>query len=153
MLNLEYFMIQRKCHFTVISKINFLMIKGTNVIHKIKCPGCNGCYIGKTERCLTTKITEHVTKETEPMFKHLSECELFKDCCWSYFLLPLFNEEIHDNISLTSHIFNAILQNHEILDSNRNWSQSAFLEAYYIKNHDPITNHGLKASKELLLFD
>ena len=56
-------------------------------------------------------------------------------------------------ISLTSHIFNAVLQNHEILDSNRNWSRLEFLEAYYIKNHDLIINDGLKASKELLLFN
>ena len=32
----------------------------------------NGCYIGKTERYLITRITEHDMKETEPMFQHLS---------------------------------------------------------------------------------
>ena len=47
----------------------------------------------------------------------------------------------------------AVLQNHEILDLNYNLSQLLFLEAYYIKKHDPVINHGLKASKELLLFD
>ena len=30
---------------------------------------------------------------------------------------------------------------------------SLFLKAYYIKKHDPVKNHGLKASKELLLFN
>ena len=34
------------------------------VLYKIKCPGCNGCYIGKTERCLITRTTEHGTVET-----------------------------------------------------------------------------------------
>ena len=87
------------------------------------------------------------------MFKHLSECELFKDCCWLYSLSSLFNEDENDDIFLTSHIFNVILQNHEILDTNRNWSQLAFLKAYYSKNHDAIINHGLKAPKELLLFN
>ena len=76
-----------------------------------------------------------------------SSCELFKDCYWLYFLSSLFNEDEHNNIYLTSHIFTAVSQNHEILDSNRNWSQLAFSEAYYIKNHDPIIDHGLKASK------
>ena len=84
------------------------------------------------------------------MFKYLSECELPKDCCWLY---SLFSEDEHDDISLTSHIFNAVLQNHEILDSNRNWSRLEFLEAYYSKNHDLIINDGLKASKEFLLFN
>ena len=50
-----------------------------HVIYKIKCPGCNSRYIGKTESCLITRITEHGTKETEPMIKQLSECELYKD--------------------------------------------------------------------------
>ena len=40
-----------------------------------------------------------------------------------------------------------------MLDSNRHWSQLAFIEAYYIKNHDPIINHGLKASIKLLLLN
>ena len=124
-----------------------------HVIHKIKYPGCNGCYIGKTERCLTTRINEQGTKETVPMFNDLSECESFKDCCCLYSLSLLFSEDEHEDISLTSHIFNAALQNHEMLDSNRHWSQLAFMEAYYIKNHDPIINHGLKASKELLLLN
>ena len=29
----------------------------------------------------------------------------------------------------------------------------SMLEVYYIKNHDPINKHGLKVSKELLLFN
>ena len=61
----------------------------------------------------------------------------------------LLNEDERNNTSLTSHFLNAFLQVDEILDSNRNWFQLAFLEAYYIKNHDPIMNHGLKVSKEL----
>ena len=34
MLNLEGFTIQRKCHFTVILKIKFLMTKGTTLFIK-----------------------------------------------------------------------------------------------------------------------
>ena len=83
MLNLECFMIQRKCYFTVISKIKFLKTKGTTLF--IKSSGCDGYDIGKTERCLKSKITEHDTKEREAILKHLSECELLKYCCWLYF--------------------------------------------------------------------
>ena len=43
-----------------------------HAIYKIKCPGCKICYIGKTERCLITRITEHGTKETSSVsFKNL----------------------------------------------------------------------------------
>ena len=47
-----------------------------HAIYKIKLLGCNGCHIGKTERCLITRITEHDTKETGHLFKCLSECEM-----------------------------------------------------------------------------
>ena len=76
-----------------------------------------------------------MAQRKQPMFKHPSECELFKDCCWLYSLLSLFSVDENEDVSLTSHIFNVIykIMKHEILDSNRNWSQLAFLEAYYIK--------------------
>ena len=78
---------------------------------------------------MIARIAEHGTKETEPMFKYLSECELFKDCCWLYSLSLLFKEDEHGDISLASHIFNGILQNHEIKDSDHNWSQLAFFRS------------------------
>ena len=80
-----------------------------HVIYKIKCPGCNSCYIGKTERCLITRINERGTKETEPMFEHLSECEAFKYCYCLYSFPSIFSEDEHDDISLASHIFNVVL--------------------------------------------
>ena len=48
-----------------------------NIIYGIRSPGCGGKYIGKTERCLISRMNKHGTRETEPMFKHLSECEMF----------------------------------------------------------------------------
>lgn len=37
-------------------------------------------------------------------------------------------------------------------DSNDNWSQLAFLEAFYIKNLEPCINEGIKISRELDIF-
>ena len=54
-------------------------------------------------------MTKYGTKETKPMFKHLSECEMFNDYCWLYSLSSLFSEDQHGHIFLTSHIFNAVL--------------------------------------------
>ena len=98
-------------------------------------------------------MNEHGTGDTEPMFEHLSECGMFKETCNFYALTSLYNENDPNKISLTSHILSAILQNHEILNFNYNLSQLLFLEAYYIKKLDPVINHGLKASKELFLFN
>ena len=58
-------------------------------------------------------MNEHGTRDTEPMFKHLSKCEMFKETCNLYALPSLYNE-----ISLTSNILSAVLRNHEILDFN-----------------------------------
>ena len=56
-----------------------------------------------------TRITENGTKEGGGVFKHLSECEVFKECCWLYSPLLLFSEKEHDDISLMSHIFKVVL--------------------------------------------
>ena len=64
------------------------MTKGTTLF---MCPVCNGCHKGKTETCLIIRIAEYSTKEAELIFKHLSDCEMFKNCCWLYSLSSLFN--------------------------------------------------------------
>ena len=48
---------------------------------------------------------------------------------------------------------NSIIQNCKVIDMNRNWSQLCFLEALYIKKRSPAISVGLKASKELQLFN
>ena len=86
----------------------------------VKCPGCNDCYRGKTERCFTTRITELGTKEAEHLnislnmkpLKIVVRCILF---CY-------YSMKMNMTISMTSNIFdvNAVLQNHEMLHTNRN---------------------------------
>ena len=91
-----------------------------NIIYRITCPGCGKKYIGKTERCLISRMNEHGKQENEPMFKHLSECEMLKETCNLCALSSVYNEQDQNKISLTSHILSAVLQNHEILDVNYN---------------------------------
>ena len=31
----------------------------SNLVYQFPCPGCNSKYIGKTDRCLSTRLTEH----------------------------------------------------------------------------------------------
>ena len=68
-----------------------------------------------------------------------------------YALPSLFNESDPGKMSLMPHILSAVLQNHEFLDFTYNWSQLLFVEAYYIKKHNPVINHGLKASEGLFV--
>ena len=65
-------------------------------------------------------MNEHKTRDTEPMFKHMSGCEMFKETCNLYALPSLYNESHPNRISLASHTLSAVLQNHEILDFNYN---------------------------------
>ena len=39
-----------------------------NVIYIIQCPGCHNDYVGKTDRNLITRLSEHGRKEDQPMF-------------------------------------------------------------------------------------
>ena len=68
-----------------------------------------------------------------------------------YALPSLFNESDPGKMSLMPLILSAVLQNHEFLDFTYNWSQLLFLEAYYIKKHNPVINHGLKASEGIFV--
>ena len=56
-------------------------------------------------------------------------------------------------VSKELHLHNAVINNVQILDKNDKWCQLQFLKAYFLKKLAPETNFGLKASKELQLFD
>ena len=120
-----------------------------NVIYKIRCPGCGEDYVGKTERCLKTRLKEHATSDSQPMYQHLINCDCFKDICN---LMSLPDGISHDPTFLKEQIKTAVFDNTSIVDYNNNWSVLEYLEAYYIKTLRSNINVGLKASKELLLF-
>ena len=102
MLNLLLLMTQRKFRFTVMWKIKFLMSR--EITYRITCPGCGGKCIRKTERCLISCMNKHGTRDTEPLFKHLSECEMFKETCNLNAFSSLYNESDPKEIFLTSHM-------------------------------------------------
>ena len=62
--------------------------------------------------------------------------------------LPDIDTDV-STVNLQAHFASAVSDNWKILDFNTNWAQLCFLESLYIK---PKINEGLKASKELLLF-
>ena len=74
------------------------------ITYRITCPGCGEKCIRKTERCLISCMNKHGTRDTEPMFKHLSECEMFKETCNLNAFSSLYNESDPKEIFLTSHM-------------------------------------------------
>ena len=49
-------------------------------------------------------MNEHGTRNTEPMFKHLSEWQMFKGTCNLYPLPPVYNEEDQNFFDDVTHI-------------------------------------------------
>ena len=120
-----------------------------NIVYKITCPGCGKRYIGKTDCCLLIRFTEHATQSDQPMYKHFLTCNHFKDLygILNVELGDLDNDKPSNDFKITS-----ILDNYEIIGSNRNWSQLLFLESLCIKQQDPYINKGISASRELVIF-
>ena len=51
-----------------------------------------------------------------------------------------------------SNYLNAVVNNTRVIDRCDNWSVLLFKEALHIKDKNPLLNHGLKASKDLIVF-
>ena len=131
----------------------------SNVVYKISCPGCGSSYIGKTDRTLFERISEHAwTDKSSIVRQHLDECDEF-----NYILAisnineDAFHDVIHDNDNddqLQKKEFRKELtrQNTRILDRDDNWNVLLYKEAFYINRHKSSLNNGLKASRETVLF-
>ena len=47
----------------------------SNIFYEFTCPGCNSSYVGKTERNLAIRLSEHSDPQKSSISKYLSECE------------------------------------------------------------------------------
>ena len=55
-------------------------------------------------------MNEHGTRDTKSSFKHLPECEMFKETCNLYAIRSLCNESDPNEVSLTSDLLSAVLK-------------------------------------------
>ena len=65
------------------------------------------------------------------------------------FNLPIAFDESHLAVS---ELYEFILSSTKIIDSASHWTLLLFKEALLIRRNKPTLNHGIKASKELVLF-
>ena len=49
----------------------------SSVVYEFKCPGCNANYVGKTDRCLYTRIKEHSSLDSSEIYNHITSCNEF----------------------------------------------------------------------------
>ena len=101
----------------------------SSVVYKFTCPGCNCRYIGKTDRCLYTRLKEHPQDNKSNIFNHIINCEHFQHIKSKLELTPY-----HENNSTVTCILpEFILNNSKIIDrSADHWSLLLFKESLAI---------------------
>ena len=105
-----------------------------NLVYQFTCPGCSKAYIGKTERNLAARLSQHSDPLKSAISKHLTDCE------HANFILDLNN--LYDNLNNfdihqpdTSFTYLDLLRtNTKILHSlqNNNSNLLLFLKALHI---------------------
>ena len=129
----------------------------SDVVYKFVCPGCNSSYVGKTERTLSERTTEHAWSSNDSTIKfHLDSCDAFNDILCIHNMSPsLFSDTWFSDAGSDNHRalrIELVQNNTTIIDRHNNWNILIFKEALKIKELKPCLNSGLKASKELQLF-
>ena len=117
----------------------------SNIVYKFTCPGCKAAYIGKTERNLYQRYSEHATIKDSAVYTHMRECP---EVLYLNTLLTLGLESFNPrDISIET-----VTNNTTVVDASDSWSTLLIKEALYIKREKPSLNNGLKASRDLYLF-
>ena len=150
-------MTQRRCHISCLKKDKIPNTLRSNLVYEFTCPGCNSSYIGKTERNLAIRLSEHSDTQKSSISKHLSECEHANYILNLNRIFDNFND-INDkdtnkpDTPLSHH--NLIMANTQTLHTLKHTNSNLllFLEALYITHRNPVLNNGLRASKELVVF-
>ncbi len=111
----------------------------SNVVYKFTCPKCNINYIGKTDRRLLERVKEQAYKDKESAVnKHLNSCY------HTTYLDAKSNKELIEFVLTNTKIIDVLFKKLEF---------TTLQEALHIKRRKPMLNNGLKASRELQLFN
>ena len=66
----------KKIAFYTSKKDKIPLLSRFNTIYQVTCSGCSKSYIGKTERCLKTRLNEHATQhDTSAIGQHFLQCQ------------------------------------------------------------------------------
>ena len=134
----------KKLSFFTNTKDKIPFLSKSAVVYQFRCPGCQSCYIGKTDRTLFERTREHCFKDSA-IASHIDECTHFKH------IIDIHN--IHnDDVIEKEFILNQIRTNTNIIDQSENWNILLYKEALHIKERKPSLNTGVRASREMLLF-
>ena len=85
---------------------NFATHQKSILIYTIKCSGYGEDYVGKTARCVITRLNEHSNCSDQPMSQHLPHCVKFLETMILY-QLPDTDNGV-STVSLQVHIASAV---------------------------------------------
>ena len=144
----------KKCSYFLSNKDKIPNLSKSNVVYEVKCPGCSATYIGKTERCLQSRLSEHINPTKSAIGQHFHNCQHLQYIVNLHFAFDKLYNPTDEYNNISAFIANLIIDNSRILHTTNSRTPNflLFLEAIYIKYHSPSLNTGLKASKELNLF-
>ena len=117
------------------------------LVYQFNSTGCNNSYIGKTEENVCTRTEEYALyDEGSAICSHIGNCSYY-----SY--IEKFFRFNNDSFDLELYCINSIQSNNKIIDSALDWNILLLTEALLIKQRTPKLKNGLKASKQLKLFN
>ena len=117
------------------------------VVYQFNCTGFNNSFIGKTERNLCTRTEEHAFSDNESaIYEHINNCSYY-DYIEN---LLRFNNDSFDKALFS---IDSVQSNTKVIDSAYDWNILLIKEALLIKQKMPKLNNGLKAPKNLRLFN
>ena len=80
-----------------------------NVIYIIQCLGCHNDYVGKMDKNLITRLSEHEKKEDQPMFQHFQSCEEINYKLNFYSLADISSDT--RTVDHIEHVYNSAIDN------------------------------------------
>ena len=84
-------------------------------VYEFKCPGCNANYIGKTDRCLYTRIKEHSSQNTSEVYNHIITFNEFN------YIKNILQITTDDDTSINCSLTDLVFTNTKIIDKSRHW--------------------------------
>ena len=65
----------KKIYYLLPKKNKIPDLSRNNLVYEFTCPGCSMSYVGKTERNLATRLSEHLDHVKSAVLKHLINCD------------------------------------------------------------------------------
>lgn len=90
------------------------------MVYRFDHPRSNASYIGKSERCLITRLEEH-SEGNSQIYSHMYSCEPFQDY-----------KDLLDNLPL-SRLYSTIILNTKVIDASDSWNVLMFKGALAIR--------------------